>query len=439
MKNIITSIVFILWATIGFSQSVNTKKLDSLFNSLDTNNKAMGSIAIAKNGIIVYKHVFGYADLSQKLLANPETEYQIGSITKMYTATMIFQLIDEGRLSLETPLSKFFAAIPNSKEITIKLLLNHRSGLYDFVNDTKDVSFLTKPHSKQELINIIKNQKPHFTPDSTMEYSNSGYLFLSYIIEKITGKKYSDALQERICEKLHLKHTFCSDPGNKNIAKSYSVESNGWQEVNDFYFPNVQGVGDIVSTPTEMIKFNEALLNGDLISKASLDSMKTVSKGQFCTGIMKIPFDEKTGYGHGGDTYGTHSILATFIADSLSIAFCDNAEAYSHNEIVIRVLSICFNNEYKIPDFKSFKNKTEDLDKYLGVYSSKEIPLKITITKDGTNLIAQATGQEAGQLKSTAKDKFELYQAGATFEFNTSEHQMTLLQGGNTILFTKDK
>ncbi len=123
----------------------------------------------------------------------------------------------------------------------------------------------------------------------------------------------------------------------------------------------------------------------------------------------------------------------------MAIAYCTNGQPYSLNDIIIGVLSIYFNLPYSLPTFNTFSLKTEDLDKYLGVYSSKQIPLKITITKNNSTLIAEATGQSSFPLEASEKDKFRFDQAGIIIEFDTIQKEFILKQGGNNFLFTKEK
>ena len=166
--------------------------------------------------------------------------------------------------------------------------------------------------------------------------------------------------------------------------------------------------------------------------------MKTITDG-YGMGMFQIPFYTKKAYGHNGGIDGFASNLAYFPEDSLAVAYCTNGQVYPLNDILIGVLSICFNKEYSIPTFNTISLKTTDLDKYLGVYSSTQIQLKITITKDNSTLVAQATGQSSFPLEATEKDKFKFDQAGVKMEFNTDKNELTLKQGGGIFLFTKDK
>jgi CubicO group peptidase (beta-lactamase class C family) len=197
------------------------------------------------------------------------------------------------------------------------------------------------------------------------------------------------------------------------------------------------GAGSIVSTPRDLTQFIEALFSLKLISKNSLLQMKTITEG-YGMGMFQIPFYTKKAYGHNGGIDGFASNLVYFPEDSLAVAYCTNGQVYPLNDILIGVLSICFNKEYVIPTFNTLTLTTEDLDKYLGVYSSKQIGLKITITKDNALLIAQATGQSSFPLDATEKDKFKFDQAGVKIEFDTDKNEMTLKQGGGNFLFTKD-
>jgi len=422
----------------GFSQNINTAKLDSFFNVLSAKNKIMGSFAIARNGQIVYKRSIGYS--TENIPASENTLYHIGSITKMFTATMIFQLIEEKKLSLNTTLDTWFPRIPNAKQITIAMLLSHRSGLFDFVNDESDKLWITKPHSKSEILNTIITGKQHFLPNSGFSYCNSGYALLTYVIENITGQPYNENLQKRICLKTGLKNTYSpvNNELKKNEAASYSFTTK-WEKDTEIYFPNIKGVGDILSTPADLIVFNEALLNGKLISLTSIQLMKPFNNEAFGMGLQKVPFYSHTGYGHGGDTYGTHSIVGDFVDDNLVIAYSINGEAYPHNDVSIGILSICYNTKYEIPAFKGIAIPDEILKKNIGVYSSAQIALKITVTVKGPVLFMQATGQPAFALDAVKNNLFKNDAIGAVAEFNAGKNEMTLKQGGRTFLFSKDK
>jgi D-alanyl-D-alanine carboxypeptidase len=437
--------LFIILAGLSFgtvySQSINKAKLDSLFSILAEKNKAMGSLAISKNGTVVYTRAIGYSMIAdnEKRAATVNTKYRIGSISKMFTATMIFQLIEEGKLTLATTLDKYFPGIPNSKIITVGNLLAHRSGLHNITDDPEYMTYMTKPKTQGEMIDIISKNKVDFQPDEKTTYSNTNFILLGYIVEKITGQTYPQNLEKRITSKIGLKNTYYGKKTSvaENEALSYKFDSS-WklEPETDMSIPG--GAGAIVSTPADLTKFIESLFGLKLVSEQSLAQMKTIKNGMGM-GMFQIPFYTMKGYGHNGGIDGFASNVAFFPEDSLSIAYCTNGMVYPMNSILIGVLSIYYNKDYKIPAFTTVAVKAEDLAKYTGLYSSTQLPLKITISINSGTLTAQATGQPSFPLEATGKDNFKFDQAGVVMEFNPAKNEMTLKQGGGVFLFSKDK
>lgn len=434
---LLTTLLFIL-VQIGFSQNLDKIKLDTYFNALEQNNKFMGSVAISKNGEIIYTKSIGFADVENRLKATEKTKYRIGSISKSFTAVLTLKAVEQKKVDLNQTIDKWFPAITNSKKITVKQLLSHRSGIHNFTNDADYLTYNTQPKTEKQMVEIITKGNSEFEPDSKAEYSNSNYVLLTYILEKTFKKSYSDLLQEHIVKPIELTNTYVFGKINpsKNECNSYTF-SGTWKLETETDYTIPLGAGAISSTATDLTKFADALFGGKLLKSESLEIMKTIKEG-FGIGLFKIPFYKSIGYGHNGGIDGFSSVYAHFPDDKISYALISNGMNFNRNDISIAVLSAVYGKEYEIPVFTTFKLTSEDLDKYLGVYASKQIPLKITITKDGTSLIAQGTGQPAFPIEATDKDKFKFDQAGAKFEFNPTEKTMILFQGGGQINFTKE-
>lgn len=439
MKTRILATTLLLGLSFGtiFSQSLNKPKLDSLMDVLAEKNRAMGSLTISKNGVVVYNRAIGFSDMSgnEKIPATSHTKYRVGSITKMFTATMIFQLIEDGKLSLTTTIDKYFPQLPNAGKITVGNLLNHRSGLHNFTDDPGYSSWMTQPKTQNEMLAIIAKGGVDFQPNEKFSYSNSGYVVLGYIIEKVSKQSYSKNLSSRINSKIGLSNTYVGTKTDIKNNETFSYRfSNGWEQLPETDMSIPAGAGAIVSTPADLVKFIESLFSLKLISSSSLEQIKTMTDG-YGMGMFQIPFYEKRAYGHNGGIDGFASNLAYFPEDGLAIAYCTNGQVYPMNNILIGVLSIYFNKPYSIP---TFSLTTEDLNKYLGVYSNTQIPLKITITENAATLFAQATGQSSFPLDATEKDKFKFDPAGIVLEFNPDKKEMTLKQGGEIVVFTKE-
>lgn len=200
------------------------------------------------------------------------------------------------------------------------------------------------------------------------------------------------------------------------------------------------GAGAIVSTPTDLVKFIDALFAGKLINRSDLELMKTM-KDNFGMAMFTIPFDDKKGYGHSGGIDGFSSLLVYFPQDKLAIAYTSNGARYSTNDVVKSALSIYFNRPFAIPDFKTITLSTTILNKYVGNYSSTQIPIRIAITAKNKILYAQASGPRghprALPLEFKGNDTFTYSFNETTLQFDVEKNSFSLIQGGTTYLFTK--
>lgn len=421
----------------------NTAKMDSLIHTLERYDKAMGTVALARDGKVFYKKAFGYKQISGKIKNENDTKFRIGSITKMFTATMVLQLMEENKLTPETKLGTYYPNIPNANDITIEQLLTHHSGLYNFT-DEEYLKFHTQAKTQQEILDLLAKQTPDFKPGERGEYSNTNYILLGYIIEKLTGESYAENLRTRIAKKAGLKNTHIGSKINPkdNEAYSYSFDGFRWivEDETDMSLPG--GAGAIVSNTADLIKFIDALFNNKLVSEASLSKMTAIQDG-YGMGIFQAPFYEKKGYTHNGGIDGFSSSLVYFPDDKLEVALLMNGLAYQMNDIMIGILSIYYDKKYTIPEFKKPVQLPESsLGRYEGIYSSKEFPLKITIKKQGADITAQATGQSAFPLAAISETEFRYDAAGVvilfTIEADATVKKLTLQQMGRSYHFEKE-
>ena len=419
------------------AQKIDVKKLNIYFDSLEKHNKFMGSVSMIMGDDVVYNRQLGYCDLESKTKPNDSTKYRIGSISKTFTATLIFQAIDEGKLKLNKPIKKWFPKIKNSKKITIENLLNHSSGIHNITSDPLYQSYFSEPKSESEMIEIITKAGSDFEPGSKSDYSNSNYMLLSYILEKVYKRPYALLLKDQIIEKLNLKNTFYGkeiDLSN-NESFSYSFDEE-WKKQPETDMSVPMGAGAIVSTPTELNLFAKALFMGQLISEKSLEKMQSISSG-YGMGIFKIPFNEEISYGHNGAIDGFRSAFAYFPSKQFGFSFIANGMNYDNNKIAFTLIKAMFQEPFELPKFMVLTS--DQLDKYLGVYSSSQFPLKITITKKGALLKAKATGQGEITLEPAEKDVFTFDAANIRIKFNVSKNEMTLKQGPSEYVLTKEK
>ena len=393
MKKLFNPLILLLlalfFAELKAQDKFDKDKLDDYFSQIEKNNKAMLGVAVAKDGKLVYENYIGFSSVESKIQNSKLTKFRIGSITKVFTAAIIFQLIEEGKLTLETKLSEFYPEIPNSKKITISDMLSHRSGIHNFTSDEAYQQYMTSKKTKEEMVELISKLQPDFEPGKKTEYSNSNYVLLGYIIEKITNSTYKQELKKRITSKLNLADTYYGGKidTKANEAASYRFQEGKWilQPETDMSIPH--GAGAIVSTPNDLTVFINSLFNNKIVSANSLKQMKKI-KDRLGKGLIQFTFGKRTAYGYNGGIDGFASSLGFFPDENVAVSLTANGVDYSLNDIAIGVLSIYFGVPFDIPDFtaKEIKMDKEELKKYEGKFSSKALPLKITLKVEGAQL-----------------------------------------------------
>ena len=439
-------VVPLLWAGTSVAQTtpaptLNKAKLDSLFTALDVNHKQMGSLVLSQGGQVVYSRAIGLEQPGTP--ATPATRYRIGSITKLFTATLVMQLVEEGKLKLDTPIATWFPAVPNASKITVDQLLHHRSGLHNFTNDAAYGQYMAQPKTQAEMLAIISKPAVDFEPGAKFEYSNTNYVLLGYLIEKVAKQPYAQVLQERISGKLALQDTYYGGriDGKKHEAASFRWSSTAWQPEPETDLSIPGGAGAIVSTSADLARFVKGLYDGKLVKPATLQQMQ-IMQDKYGAGLMLIPFYDKKSYGHGGSIDGFRSLLSYFPAEKFTLAYCGNGSTFPMNDVVVGVLSIYFNRPYRLPDFAAPGTTaaltTQELSQLTGTYASTQMPLKISVTISGATLVAQATGQSAFPLTARSKTQFVFEAAGVQMDFDAAKHTFTLSQSGSKYLFTSE-
>jgi len=356
------------------------QKMDNFLSLLSENNKAILSIEIVEKGKTTYQNQTGFAyydTTGKKIKADAQTQYRVGSITKMFTATLIMQLIDQGKLSLTTPLSVFYPEIKNAEEITIDHMLTHRSGLFNYTDDADLGEYFSKPQSQEQIIKRYSGFEPEFKPDRKFSYSNTNYMLLGYIIEKITSESYQAVLQKNIIDKLNLKNTHLGSviDTDKNQAQSFYFSRSDWQIHKQWHMSNATAAGAIISSPHDLNIFINSLMSGKLLSKKSSKKMLS-SSYSYGRGTVRYPFYERYCHGHYGDIEGFHSALLYFPEDDMSLAVSVNGLALNFNDdIVVPVLSIYYNINYPLPiyDYQSVEIDEKLLDAFVGDYHFQSI------------------------------------------------------------------
>ncbi|WP_429910626.1 serine hydrolase domain-containing protein [Glycocaulis sp.] len=239
------------------------------------------SIGIARGGETLLVRGYGLANLEHQVPVSGDTVFRIGSVTKQFTAAAILLLAEDGRLSLDDTLNQYFPDFPRSDEVTVRQLLQHTSGISNY---TSFDGFMdtTAPldHDEARMVAYIASADPlyDFDPGTGWSYSNSGYMLLDYIAERVAGEPLADFLKTRIFDPLGMDDTRMDDAAEivPHRAQGYDAAPDteaGFTNAGYLSLSVAAGAGAIRSTPQDMIVWTQALLNGDVVSSDSLTLM----------------------------------------------------------------------------------------------------------------------------------------------------------------------
>ena len=442
MKIISFTFLYFVCAMLANAQLVtNTKKqeLDKYIDYLEENNQIIGRVSITENGKTVYARNMGQADLPAGTKIVKNQKYQIGSITKMFTAVMLAKLQEQGKLSFNDKLASYFPEMPQAAEITISQMLNHTSGMQDYLTKNDTISnWLYHSQTQKDILAEIQRQGLLFEPGTETNYSNSAYYLLARIVEIKTEKNYATALKNLITKPLKLKHTLAYKENSvfKKTALPYLFMGTKWEQVDDLYFYNTSGVGDMLSTTDDLNLFMNALFSGKILNKKTLNSMLPADGKDFGLGIMRIPFYQHISFGHGGNTE-THSLVGFNPKSNISISYTVNGQRYLMNEVYAVMVSTLYDIDFDYPIFTNFVTTPEDYPDFTGIYSCLTFPEDVTIINKGTYLQIQTPNERPLTLSQIGTKNFILQNADLTLAFSDSGDSLMLIYNGESHTMSK--
>ena len=408
--------------------------------NLHDDNRAMMNVVISRNGETIFSQQTGFSHVESSLFRSDEyikttedTPTKIASITKIFVSVLIHQLIDEQKLSLETPLSTFYPNVVNAQNITIKNLLEHSSGIFNYIADERISEFIFVPHSKEALLTRIEAYPSVFPPGNMSRYSNSNYILLGFIIEDLYQKPFEVVLKQNITDKLNLSETrYCHDLDACQFeTQSYSYWNGKWAEVPDWHQSILYTTGGITSTAADLTTFINALFNGELITAKSLGSMTEDNYG-FAKGIFKYDFSGYTGYGHDGLVENFNSQLIYYPQLDLTFVMLINALHDNPQQIFNNVKALYFGTSTNIPKFNQapIDISTLTLDNYIGTYKSITQQTVVNIYVENGKLMASLDGLNHAELTPLSEEDFENKFIGFDLHFfgknNTEGHYIMI-------------
>ncbi len=424
MKKIFTLLSALCITFCGFAQDAGDR-IDTLISAYAKMSRFNGSALVAKNGTTLLNKGYGYRNAEEKVSNNEQSIFQLGSITKQFTALVILKLQEEKKLSTSDKLSKYFPGYAKGDSITIQQLLTHTSGIYNYTNDTSFMANeITKPAGMEKIMALFKDKPLDFSPGTSWSYSNSGYSMLGYIIEQVTKKPYEEAVRKYIFTPLHMTHSGFDFTHLKSVDKT-----TGYLQLNDqqsMPAPIVDSTvsfsaGAIYSTTGDLYLWHKALQNNTVLSKAQQEKAYTPVKNNYGYGWVIDSIDGKQRVGHGGGIPGYITNEARVPEDDIDVVLLSNASNESLNEITKNIFAILYNKQYELPREKtSIKLAEETLKQYEGEYEMRPGLNVIIEAKDG-GLIATPTGQSPKMLHAEKEDFFFEKEEDVSLEFTRND------------------
>lgn len=451
MRKITLLFVVLQCSSFVFAQS-KAERLDSLFTSLHSRNAFHGNVLIAENGNPIFEKSYGLRNIESNIHLTQQSVFNLASISKQFTASAILLLEKSKKLRLSDDFTKYIPELSFYKGITIEHLVHHTSGLPDYMELFREKMDKNGTITNDDAIELFAKERPEllFEPNEKFKYSNTGYLFLGTIIERVSKTSYANYLKKHIFKPLKMNNTavlFLYKDKLKvpNLAVAYMQNDEGNLESDveyAQYFDGVYGQGRVYSTTEDLLKWTKALQNNTLFTKQQSDKLfanYTLNNNENTEYGFGLFLEESEKYGkiinHSGSWGGYITYLEQQLTNDKTIVLLQNQTLLTTKIPIKAVRSILYNEPLKSE--KPIALQSEDLDKYLGSYFNNEINLEIAITKKGNVLYSQATKQPEIPLESFENHIFKFEPADIKLIFNPNEKTFELHQGATKFVFKK--
>lgn len=350
----ITVLFFVILSTKTFAQAFEAK-IDSLIQT-EFNEKygPGGAFLIAKDGKPIYQKAFGKANVELDVDLTPESVFQIGSMTKQFTAAAVLMLDEQGKLKVNDPISKYIVDYPAGEKITIHHLLTHTSGIKDFTKMKSLREIAQKEMTPKMMVDFFKNEPIDFAPGEKFDYNNSGYVVLGYIIELVSGETYEDFIKKYIFEKAGMSQSYYATDRQviRNRAYGYHKKEHGFVNKTVISFSVPFSSGSLMSSLGDMLKWQNALNQNLLLNAES--TKKAFSK-------YKLNNEEEFTYGygwhikelngtpsreHGGSVFGFKSMGVYIPSEDIYVVGFSNCDCHSPTQLTRDIANLAL-KKYK--------------------------------------------------------------------------------------------
>lgn len=341
--------------TSVLAQSLTAKINKIILTEFKDKDGPGGVFMVAKNGKPIYQKSFGRANIEQDVILTNEYVFQLGSMTKQFTAIAILMLEEQGKLNTNDIISKYIPDYPSGNKLTIHHLLTHTSGIKDFTKMKSLRDIAQKEITPKMMVDFFKNEPVDFLPGEKFEYNNSGYVLLGYIIELVSGESYEDFIEKHIFQKIGMNQSCYATDRQiiKKRANGYQKKDNGYVNKTIISFSVPFSSGSLMSTTNDMLKWQNALNQNLLLNAES--TKKAFSKYKLNNG------EEFTyGYGwhireingtptreHGGSIFGFKTMGVYIPSEDIYVVGFSNCDCHSPTQITQDIAKLVLDSSKK--------------------------------------------------------------------------------------------
>jgi len=420
MRSFLLPVALLLLSVNAFAQ--DTARMEQVIQNYVTAGTFMGTVLVARDGAVVLNKGYGSANLEWDVPNTPTTKFRLGSITKQFTAASILLLEERGKLKIEDKVKAYLPDAPMSWDrITVFNLLTHTAGLPNFTSLAEYGTLKNSQASVDKIIATFKDRPLDFGPGEKMSYSNSGYIVLGAIIEKITGESYGKFVTDNIFTPLGMK-----DSGYDSNSAIIAHRASGYIKgpvatVNAGYvhMSVPHAAGALYSTSEDLLKWEQGLFGGKVVSPASLTKMTTPFKNDYAFGLISREEKGRRLIWHNGGIDGFNTSMSYYPATKTVAIVLSNVNGPVPDILVPQLGALMHGDTVTLTsERKDIALPAATLSKYAGVYVLAPA-VTMTIALDGDHLTAQLTGQGRNPIFAQSETLFFLKVVDAQVEFVT--------------------
>ncbi len=425
-------------AAVAAAESAEVTATRAAIQTYVEKNQFSGTVLVAKDGKPVFREGFGFASRELNVPVAPDSIFRIGSITKQFTAAAIMQLAEAGKLSVEDPISKYYANAPATwAKVTLRHLLSHRSGIGDYTSLPNFFEKLAaEDRTPEQIIAMTRDAPMEFEPGTKFAYNNSGYIVLGYVIEKVSGQSYADYVEQHIFKPLGLKDTGyeVSTAVLPRRVAGYGFADGKWTNATYLSMSLPYAAGSLYSTVDDLLAWEKAFFGDKVVSAASRAAMTTDQGEKYGFGLLIDDLGGHKNIWHNGGINGFATHMVNFQDDGLIVITLANLESARSTRLGTEIARIWLGLPTPPPPAALVPVTVAPavLDRYVGVYELMP-SFNITVKRVDGGLTAQATGQGAFPLVATSDTEFHYQEAGIRIVFPAGDgpaQSFTLFQGG---------